>query len=175
MLELFKFILRIHLLCTLPGPVVVMEVVDDRLRSLKKQLKNSLSLESFQKYILLVESVINGRISKAESDMILSDLIPSELRRTSSICLYLCMKPIIVIALHNQYIISVLEKVSDIESTIKAKQEPTITTASLDPRIITLTKQERNALIDSLARLPIVHLHLIYILLSFVHRKHKKT
>jgi len=84
MLKLFKFLLRIHpSLCKGPLVVVMDVVVDDRLRSLKKQLKTSLSVDSFKTYILLVESVINGRISKAESDVILSDVIPSELRRTS--------------------------------------------------------------------------------------------
>lgn len=58
----------------------------------------------------------------------------------------------LILAIHNQYVMLMVDKLSLIESSLKSKQEPILRSASLDPRLVTLTKAERNLINDSLSR-----------------------
>jgi hypothetical protein len=61
-----------------------MEEIEENLTRLKRQLQSKLS-HDYEEYVLFVEAVINGRISRKEADVLLKRIIPAGLHSTLSL------------------------------------------------------------------------------------------
>lgn len=126
--------------------------VEEELQLVRRQLQQSMSHESYEKYGAVLEAVASGRLARRELDLCLAEVLPPSLRRT----ILLTSSHINEIAIHNRYLLLLLEKLTAMEASMAVREEPVIRPARLDPRLLPLSKADRSLISEALARPSIV-------------------
>jgi len=63
---------------------------------------------------------------------------------------------LLLLDMHNKYLMLLLEKLTVLEGTIVVKEEPVVRPARLDPRLLHLSKQDKHLIAEALSKPSIV-------------------